>query len=31
LKMTFSFDLVIDLLRHDDETKKLGRPYAIKF
>ncbi len=31
LKLTFTFDLVFELLREEDEKKKLGRPYGLKF
>ena len=31
LKISFSFDLIFDLLRQEDPSKKLGKPYGLKF
>jgi abortive infection bacteriophage resistance protein len=30
LKLKFTFDVVFELLREEDEKKKLGKPYGIK-
>jgi hypothetical protein len=31
LKITFNYDLIFELLRVEDDKKKIGRPYALKF
>lgn len=31
LRIKFNFDLILELLREEDEHKKLGRPYGLKF
>ncbi len=29
--MNFSFDLILELLREEDASKKLAKPYGLKF
>jgi hypothetical protein len=31
MKIPFHFELVFDLLRQENEQKKLGKPYALRF